>query len=67
MNIQEIKGNWAIAKAKLKQKWGVLTDDDLQYEAGKEEELIGRIQQRTGALRELIEKEFKLACEAWRA
>jgi uncharacterized protein YjbJ (UPF0337 family) len=59
MNIQEIKGDWAITRAKLKQKWSILTDDDLQYISGKEEELIGRIQQQTGVLREVIEKELK--------
>lgn len=67
MNIQDIKGNWAITKAKLKQKWSILTDDDLQYVLGKEEELLGKIQKRTGALREVVEKEFKKACAAWRA
>ena len=59
MNIQEIKGDWTVTKAKLKQKWSILTDDDLQYVSGKEEELIGRIQQQTGVLREVIEKELK--------
>ncbi len=42
------KGNWNIAKGKLKQKWGVLTDDDLDYAEGKEDELLGKIQKRTG-------------------
>ena len=59
MNIQEIKGDWTVTKAKLKQKWSILTDDDLPYVSGKEEELIGRIQQQTGVLREVIEKELK--------
>jgi uncharacterized protein YjbJ (UPF0337 family) len=58
MNIQEIEGDWAITKAKLKQKWSILTDDDLLYVSGKKEELLGRIQERTGALREVIEKEL---------
>ena len=43
-----IKGNWNIIKGKLKQKYARLTDDDLQYVEGKEDELIGRIQKRTG-------------------
>lgn len=42
--------------AKLKQKWAQLTDDDLQYADGKNDELIGRIQKRTGETREAIEK-----------
>lgn len=37
MNKLEIKGNWHIAKGKLKQQWGELTDDDLDHAEGKEE------------------------------
>jgi uncharacterized protein YjbJ (UPF0337 family) len=48
MNNLEIKGNWNITKGKLKQKFAHLTDDDLQFAEGKEDELIGRIQKRTG-------------------
>ena len=43
-------------KGKLKQKWANLTDDDLRYVEGKEEELFGRIQKRTGETRERVEK-----------
>lgn len=56
MNSQTIKGDWNIAKGKLKQKWGQLTDDDLTYVEGSEEELYGRIQKRTGETREAVEK-----------
>ena len=56
MNILEIKGDWNIAKGKLKQKWAQLTEDDLQYMDGKQEELLGRIQKRTGESREAVEK-----------
>jgi len=52
----EIKGDWNITKAKLKQQWGSLTDDDLTYTRGKEDELVGRIQKRTGQSREAVEK-----------
>lgn len=55
----EIKGDWNIIKGKLKQKWAHLTDDDLQYAEGKSEELIGRIQKRTGESREAVEKALK--------
>ncbi len=51
MNTLEIKGDWNITKGKLKQKWAKLTDDDLQYAEGKQEELVGRIQKRTGETR----------------
>ena len=43
----EIKGDWNIIKGKLKQKWAKLTDDDLTYLDGKNDELVGRIQKRT--------------------
>jgi uncharacterized protein YjbJ (UPF0337 family) len=56
MNKLEIKGDWNITKGKLKQKWAKLTDDDLQYVAGKNDELLGRIQKRTGETRQAIEK-----------
>ena len=55
----EIKGDWNITKGKLKQKWAKLTDDDLSYVAGKQEELLGRIQKRTGETREAVEKAIK--------
>lgn len=61
MDKLEIKGDWNIAKGKLKQKWAKLTDDDLQYSEGKKEELLGRIQKRTGETREAIEKAVKEA------
>lgn len=49
-----IKGNWNEMKGKLKQQWGDLTEDDLKYEEGREDELLGRIQKRTGKSREEI-------------
>ncbi|WP_040281626.1 CsbD family protein [Psychroserpens damuponensis] len=50
----KLKGNWNIAKGKLKQKWGDLTDDDLDYQEGKEDELVGRIQKKTGETKENV-------------
>ena len=50
----KIKGNWNIIKGNLKQKWADLTDDDLLYEEGKEEELLGRVQKKTGETKENI-------------
>lgn len=61
MNTLEIKGDWNIIKGKLKQKWANLTDHDLQHAEGKQEELLGRIQKRTGETREAIEKAVKEA------
>lgn len=62
MNKLEIKGDWNIAKGKLKQKWAKLTDDDLRYARGQEEELVGRIQKRTGETREAVEHALKEEC-----
>ena len=59
MNTLEIKGDWNITMGKLKQKWATLTHDDLQYVDGKQDELLGRIQKRTGETREAIEKAIK--------
>lgn len=60
----EIKGDWNILKGHLKQKWARLTDDDLQLIEGQEDELLGRIQKRTGESREAVEvaiKEYRAA------
>jgi uncharacterized protein YjbJ (UPF0337 family) len=59
MNTLEIKGDWNITKGKLKEKWAKLTDNDLQYVEGKQDELVGRIQKSTGATREAVEKVIK--------
>ena len=64
MNKLEIKGDWNITKGKLKQKWAKLTDADVQFVEGKEEELLGRIQKATGETREAIEKVIKDACSS---
>jgi uncharacterized protein YjbJ (UPF0337 family) len=51
MNTLTTKGNWNIAKGKLKQMLAHLADDDLQFIEGKEDELLGRIQKRTAQFR----------------
>jgi uncharacterized protein YjbJ (UPF0337 family) len=58
MNAQTIKGNWNEMKGKLKQKYADLTDDDLMYAEGKEDELYGRLQQKLGKTKEELEREF---------
>ena len=57
----EIKGNWNTIRRKLKQKWAQLTDDDLQLADEIQEDLIGRIQKRTGEPREAVGKAIKHA------
>jgi len=54
MNTLEIKNDWGVTKAKLKQMWPRLTDEDLQFVEGPHDELVGRIQRRTGETRETI-------------
>ena len=44
-----LKGNWNVVKGKMKQAYGDLTDDDLAYTDGKEDELVGRIQKKIGS------------------
>lgn len=56
MNTTEIKGNWNELKGKMKQKFANLTDDDLLYEEGKEDELYGRIQQKVGKTKDEVKK-----------
>ncbi len=54
----DFKGNWNEVKGKLKQKYGELTDDDLVFSEGKEEELLGRLQQKTGKAKEQLREEI---------
>ncbi len=55
MNKLTWKGRWNELKGKVKQQYGKLTDDDLTYVEGKEDELLGRLQQETGKTREEVE------------
>ncbi len=52
----KIKGNWNQLKGKLKQEYGSLTENDLTYVEGKEDELLGRIQEKTGKTKEEIKE-----------
>ena len=54
MDELRIKGNWSIIKDRLKQQYADLTDDDLTYDEGQEDELLGRIQNKTGDTKEEI-------------
>ncbi len=59
MDKLELKGQWNVLKGKLKQSYGNLTDDDLRYEEGMEDELLGRLQKKTGQTREQLTKWFR--------
>lgn len=54
MDKLELKGSWNELKGKVKQSYADLTDDDLTYEEGREDELYGRLQQKTGKTREEV-------------
>ncbi len=53
-NTTELKGNWQETKGKLKQKFAMLTDNDLLLISGKEDELLGRLQTKLGKTKEEI-------------
>ena len=59
MTTLQIKGNWNEIKGKLKQKYAQLTDDDLTFAEGKEDELLGRLQQRLGKTKEEVRRELE--------
>ncbi len=59
MNKFTLKGTWNEVKGKLKQKYAELTDDDLTYAEGKEDELLGRLQKRTGRTQEELRREIE--------
>src|SRR6266446_2292438 len=58
MNWDRVEGNWTEFKGKVQQKWGKLTNDDLEVVKGKRNELSGRLQQRYGYAKEQAEREI---------
>ena len=56
MNDLTIEGNWNQVKGKLKQKYSDLTDDDLKFQEGKEDELYGRLQTKLGKTKDEIKE-----------
>ena len=62
MSILVTKGNWNIAKGKFKQRFAKLTHNELQFIEGKESELIGRIQKRTGRTKEKNRRAIDECC-----
>jgi uncharacterized protein YjbJ (UPF0337 family) len=57
MNWDQVQGKWKQYKGLAKERWGRLTDDDLDVISGKREQLVGRIQERYGVTRQVVEKE----------
>lgn len=58
MDNLRIKGRWNEIKGKLKQAYGDLSDDDLTYVEGKEDELLGRLQKKTGKSKDELRKQI---------
>ncbi|WKN32968.1 CsbD family protein [Porifericola rhodea] len=58
MDDLRIKGRWNEIKGKLKQEYSELTDDDLTYAEGKEDELLGKLQQKTGKSKDELKKKI---------
>lgn len=59
MDMLEFKGNWNQIRSRLKEKYANLTDDDLIYKEGNEDEFLGRLQAKTGHTREELIKDMK--------
>jgi uncharacterized protein YjbJ (UPF0337 family) len=57
MNSDQLEGKWKQVKGEVREKWGKLTDDDMQIIGGRQEQLIGRVQQRYGIAREAATNE----------
>jgi uncharacterized protein YjbJ (UPF0337 family) len=56
MNTTELKGNWNEQKARLKQKFAVLTDNDLMYEESRKEEMLAKLQIKLGKTKDELHK-----------
>ena len=66
MNWDQMEGKWTQYKGKVKEKWGKLTDDDLQMIRGQRDQLIGKIQERYGIAREEAAKQVEEFVRAFR-
>lgn len=58
MNWNQVEGNWDLFRGKVQEKWGKLTDDELDTVAGKRKQLSGLIQERYGKAEEEAEREI---------
>jgi uncharacterized protein YjbJ (UPF0337 family) len=59
MNWDQVEGKWKQASGQVKEKWGKLTDDDLQVIRGKRDQLVGKIQERYGIAKEDAERQVE--------
>lgn len=58
MDWNRVEGNWKQVKGQVKEKWGKLTDDDLTYIAGKRDQLLGKLQERYGVVKDDADKQI---------
>lgn len=59
MNWDQVSGNWKTFKGNVKEQWGKLTDDDLMQINGQRDQLVGRLQERYGIVKEEAERQIK--------
>ena len=65
MNWDRVEGNWKQFKGMVKEKWGKLTDDDLDVIEGKRDRLVGKIQERYGMAKDAADREIDTAIQSW--
>jgi uncharacterized protein YjbJ (UPF0337 family) len=66
MNWDTIKGQWKETQGKIKEKWGKLTNDDLEVIAGKKDQLAGVLQKRYGYAKDQAEREIDEFTRSWK-
>lgn len=59
MNCEQVEGKWDQLKGKVREKWGKLTDDELDVIAGKRDQLLGKVRERYGLKKEQAEKQLE--------
>ena len=58
MNWDRIEGNWKQMRGRIRERWGDLTDDDLEEIRGKKDRLVGKLQERYGKTKDAVEREL---------
>ncbi len=64
MNEDTLKGKWNQIKGQVKERWGELTDDDVDQIAGKKDQLVGKLQERYGMAKDAAEREADSFCSS---
>lgn len=64
MNWDQVQGDWKQYKGRIKERWGKLTDDDLQVINGQREQLLGKLQERYGEKKESLKRQIDEFCKA---